>query len=49
MDYKFQDRLDRLAMLYVEKHYNIKELSPAEYLKVFNKTLEDLVIAMNDS
>lgn len=44
----FQERLDRLALLYLEKHYDIKEMSTAEFIKTYNKVLEELALAMNN-
>lgn len=31
----FQERIDKLAMLYIENHYDISKMSVSEFVKTF--------------
>lgn len=38
-----QQRVDNLAMFYMEKHYNISSMSVDEFIKTFNKIYEEML------
>lgn len=41
----FENRIDQLALLYLEKNYDIQSLSPKEFLEKFNEISKELVHA----
>jgi predicted nucleotidyltransferase len=41
----FQNRVDKLALLYLEKNYDISSMSVEEYIKKFNEISESIVKA----
>lgn len=45
----FQERIDSLAMLYIQNHYDIKSMSISELVKVFNKTCNEIIDAIQST
>lgn len=41
--YTFQERTDKLALLYLEKTCDISSMSVEEYVKKFNEISEELI------
>ena len=44
-----QERIDKLAMLYIQNHYDVKSMSIPEFLKVFDKTCNEILDAMQST
>jgi len=42
---QFQDRIDMLAIAYIQEHYDIKAMTPQEFLRVFNEVCNQLIDA----
>ncbi|AJA50065.1 hypothetical protein CPAST_c40360 [Clostridium pasteurianum DSM 525 = ATCC 6013] len=45
----FEERVDKLAMLYMEKHYDISTMSVDEFVKAFNKTCNEIIDSIESS
>ena len=43
--YSFQERVDQLALLYLEKHFDISKMTVEEYIKMFNAVSDEIVTA----
>ena len=43
--YSLQERVDQLALLYLEKHFDISQMSVAEYIKMFNAVSNEIITA----
>lgn len=39
----FEERVDKLAMFYMEKHYDISSMSIDEFIKTFNDVCNNIV------
>jgi uncharacterized protein YutE (UPF0331/DUF86 family) len=44
-----QERVDQLAMLYIQSHYDIKSMSIPEFLKVFDETCNEIIATMESA
>ncbi|WP_411735003.1 hypothetical protein [Paenibacillus sp. M2] len=44
---EFQERIDRLALFYIEKKHDVSTLTEAQFLELFNKTCNKLIDAVN--
>ncbi|AAK79417.1 hypothetical protein BJV85_002546 [Clostridium acetobutylicum] len=45
----FQERIDRLAMLYMEHHYDIKSMPIEEFVKTFDNICNEITDFLNSS
>lgn len=43
--YTFQERVDQLALFYLEKHFDISKMTVAEYIKMFNAVSNEIITA----
>lgn len=43
--YTFQERVDQLALFYLEKHFDISKMAVAEYIKMFNAVSNEIITA----
>lgn len=44
--YTFQERVDQLALLYLEKHFDISKMTVAEYIKMFNAVSDEIITVL---
>lgn len=44
-----QERIDMLAMFYMDKHYDIKSMPIAEFIKTFDKVRAEIVTSVETS
>lgn len=45
----FQERVDKLAMLYMEKNYDISKMSVSEFLKTFDSICNEILDSIRSS
>lgn len=43
--YTFQEKVDQLALFYLEKHFDISKMTVAEYIKMFNAVSNEIITA----
>lgn len=43
----FQDRVDRIAIAYIQSHYDVRSMSVPEFMKVFNETANEIIDFMS--
>lgn len=43
--YTFQERVDQLALFYLENHFDISKMTVAEYIKMFNAVSNEIITA----
>ena len=44
----FQDRVDRIAIAYVQSHYDVKSMSIPEFMEAFNKAGNEIIDFMSN-
>jgi len=42
-----QDRIDRLAIAYIENHYDVKNMSVSDFMEKFNETCGEICNSLN--
>lgn len=45
----FQERVDKLAMIYIEHHYDIKSMTIDEFVKTFDKICNEIIDSLKSS
>ncbi|SHJ53641.1 hypothetical protein SAMN02745163_02090 [Clostridium cavendishii DSM 21758] len=43
------DRIEKVATLYIQSHYNVKEMSLPELMKLFDETCEEIIEIMRST